>query len=57
MSEWDNAKEAINAVLNSYADMVECYNSIQIFRFAEQKTPKQYGEYLQKKRQGKRRYK
>lgn len=61
----DEKKEAIDTLARAFNKALEeCgamdfYESLCDFRFnfTEQKTPKEYGEYLQKKRQGKRRYK
>lgn len=45
----------MNKVLQDCGEALEIYNGLLVMK--EEKTPKEYGEYLQKKRQGKRRYK
>ena len=46
--------KVVNKVLQDCGEALEIYNGLVM---KEEKTPKEYGEYLQKKRQGKRRYK
>ncbi len=47
--------KVVNKVLQDCGEALEIYNGLLVMK--EEKTPKEYGEYLQKKRQGKRRYK
>lgn len=46
----EKASKVVNKALQDCGKALEIYNG-------KKKTPKEYGEYLQKKRQGKRRYK
>ena len=48
--------KVVNKVLQDCGEALEIYNGL-LAGMKEKKTPKEYGEYLQKKRQGKRRYK
>lgn len=48
--------EALKIMSAEASDALYCLESLSALRLIEQKTPKEYGEYLQKKRQGKRRY-
>ena len=48
--------KVLNKALQDCGEALEIYNGL-LAVMKEEKTPKEYGEYLQKKRQGKRRYK
>lgn len=47
--------KVVNKALQDCGKALEIYNGL--LAVMKKKTPKEYGEYLQKKRQGKRRYK
>ncbi len=47
--------KVVNKALQNCGKALEIYNGL--LAVMKKKTPKEYGEYLQKKRQGKRRYK
>lgn len=57
--EIEHALEEMSKVVNKASQ--DCGKALEIYNgllaVMKKKTPKQYGEYLQKKRQGKRRYK
>lgn len=62
VTEYDEIERAlgevskvVNKVLQDCGEALEIYNGLLVM--TTEKTPKEYGEYLQKKRQGKRRYK
>lgn len=48
--------KVVNKALQDCGEALETYKG-WLAVMKEEKTPKEYGEYLQKKRQGKRRYK
>lgn len=52
----EEALKVVNKALQDCGEALEIYNGL-LAVMKEEKTPKEYGEYLQKKRQGKRRYK
>lgn len=51
----EKVSKVVNKALQDCGKVLEIYNGL--LAVMEKKTPKEYGEYLQKKRQGKRRYK
>lgn len=53
--EIEHALEEVSKVVNKCGKALEIYNGL--LAVMKKKTPKEYREYLQKKRQGKRRYK
>lgn len=51
----EEVPKVVNKALQDCGKALEIYNGL--LAVMKKKTPKEYGEYLQKKRQGKRRYK
>lgn len=51
----EEVSKVVNKALQDCGKALEIYNGL--LAVMKKKTPKEYGEYLQKKRQGKRRYK
>lgn len=51
----EKLQKVVNKAMQDCGKALEIYNGLQAVM--KKKTPKEYGEYLQKKRQGKRRYK
>ncbi len=53
----EEVSKVVNKALQDCGKALEIYNDLLAVIAMKNKTPKEYGEYLQKKRQGKRRYK